>query len=323
MTQSADNPPTVIPITFSRYRFHFRAKGDIQLPPYAGSAWRGVFGHALKHVVCVVKNTFCEECLLYHNCPYSYIFETPPPQQTEMMRLYNSAPHPFILEPLHEGQQHYQANDVLSLGFTLVGKGNRYLSYVIFALQRAGERGLGRGRGQFVLTEVEQENTLGQEDWQTIFREGVPLDPQAPKHLTIPECPAEHIKVTFQTPFNAKYQRQKVDAYNFHFSSFFSPLLRRISLLSYFHEAQQLEADYRTLTEEAEHVQIMNTELYWQNWTRYSSRQKKKINLGGVKGSFEIKGDQLKNFWPFLYYGQYLHAGKGTSMGLGWYTLSY
>jgi hypothetical protein len=48
------------------------------LPDYSGAAWRGVFGHALKQLVCVTRERNCLDCLLYRSCVYPYIFEAPP-----------------------------------------------------------------------------------------------------------------------------------------------------------------------------------------------------------------------------------------------------
>lgn len=78
-------PAPVLP--FSVFRFNFSTDQPIKLPQYPGSAWRGAFGHALKKTVCIVRNTPCGDCLLKSSCAYSYLFETPPPANTEKMRL--------------------------------------------------------------------------------------------------------------------------------------------------------------------------------------------------------------------------------------------
>jgi hypothetical protein len=49
-----------------REKYHFRCRFETEglLPPYKGSAFRGVFGHALKRVVCAVRQPECRDCLL-------------------------------------------------------------------------------------------------------------------------------------------------------------------------------------------------------------------------------------------------------------------
>ena len=84
------NSQPIIPI--KTYRFYFSTERPIRLPGFAGSAWRGAFGHALKKTVCVVRNTPCNQCLLKNACAYSVVFETPPPANAEKMRKYTAEP---------------------------------------------------------------------------------------------------------------------------------------------------------------------------------------------------------------------------------------
>lgn len=67
----------ILPI--GRYRAMFRASQPIHLPAFAGSAWRGAFGHALKRALCVTRMPVCAECALWRCCGYAYVFEPPPP----------------------------------------------------------------------------------------------------------------------------------------------------------------------------------------------------------------------------------------------------
>lgn len=38
-------------------------------------------------------------------------------------------------------------------------------------------------------------------------------------------------------------------------------------------------------------------------------------------GTIELAGDGLEPFWPYLWLGQWTHAGKGVVMGLGGYRI--
>jgi hypothetical protein len=61
--------------------------------------------------------------------------------------------------------------------------------------------------------------------------------------------------------------------------------------------------------------------LAHQDWTRYSSRQNTLMEMGGLLGEMLLTGPGLIGLWPALEYGQWVHVGKGTSFGLGAYTL--
>ena len=86
-------------LPLSVYRLEFVALDAVRLPVYAGSAWRGAFGHALKRLVCVTREPACPPCLLYRSCVYPYLFETPPDPAAGKLRKYPAAPHPYLLRP--------------------------------------------------------------------------------------------------------------------------------------------------------------------------------------------------------------------------------
>ena len=57
--------PLPTPFPAARYRLEFTTERPIHLPEYAGSALRGAFGHALKHIACVTRERDCANCALY------------------------------------------------------------------------------------------------------------------------------------------------------------------------------------------------------------------------------------------------------------------
>jgi CRISPR/Cas system endoribonuclease Cas6 (RAMP superfamily) len=309
------NPVLAIPILpFSSFLFRFRFAGEYCLPAYAGSAWRGAFGLALKKTVCVVRDTACQDCMLKESCAYPYIFETPPPANSEKMRLYTAAPHPFVI--------HLQLKKPIDtteylLGLTLFGRSHRYLPYIIHAFEQAGRHGLGSKRQIFELIRVDQIEP-GQKT-QPIYQDAKLLRPALPETLDIPGCPDE-IAIHLLTPLRIKQEGKNCNENRLSFSAFFGSLLRRHSMLTYFHTDTPLETDFSGLMEQTDEISITEHHLNWHDWTRYSSRQQTKMNMGGLLGTFTIKGD-LQPFWPYLWLGQWTHTGKGTSMGLGAYRI--
>jgi len=141
---------------FAQFKFTIKALDCLNLPEYKGSALRGGFGYAFKKVVCALKTKECSECLLKEKCIYSYVFETPPPADTRMMRKYPSAPHPFVLLPPLEDDRIYGPGENLEFQLTLIGKAIDYLPYFIYTFEELGKMGLGKGRGKFNLDEVRE-----------------------------------------------------------------------------------------------------------------------------------------------------------------------
>ena len=98
-------------------------------------------------------------------------------------------------------------------------------------------------------------------------------------------------------------------------------LLRRISLLSYFHCDTDLDLDFKGLIESSKNVKVEKENLSWFDWERYSNRQDTKMMMGGFMGSITFEG-VLGPFLPFLLLGEHIHVGKGTSFGLGKYEIT-
>ncbi|WP_022947151.1 CRISPR system precrRNA processing endoribonuclease RAMP protein Cas6 [Methylohalobius crimeensis] len=308
----------MLPLPLAHYRFHCRALTPLSFPRYAGSTWRGAFGHALKKSVCVTRQPDCRDCLLWRSCAYSYIFETPPPENADILRKYPAAPHPFIIHPEATNSGRYQAGEPFSVDLTLIGHANARLPYLVHAWQKIGDLGIGGGKGRFELESVEQQATPNAE-WQEIHRRGNPLTALSPQTPPPTPAPNGQCVLTFHTPLRVRYRDRLMGVENFSFRGLLAALLRRLSLLCYFHGDTPLEIDFRTLIDQAKSVTPLRTELRWFDWKRYSNRQKTEMHMGGLLGQVILEGQALAPFWPWLSAGQWLHVGKGTVMGLGKY----
>ena len=141
--------------------------------------------------------------------------------------------------------------------------------------------------------------------------------------MTVPAIPKVErvIRLRFETPMRLQRDSLLVTAGMFRFSDLLGALLRRISMLTYFHTDTPLETDFAVLVELAREVEVTSAQLEWKDWTRYSSRQKTEIEMGGLVGEFLVSLGGTSPLWPYVWLGQWVHAGKGTSMGLGQYTL--
>ena len=309
-----------------RFQFHLKAITPLRFPEYKGATLRGGFGYAFKKVVCALRSKECGTCLLKEKCVYSYIFETPPPADSQMMRKYPSAPHPFVLLPPLEDDRVYETGERLAFHLTLIGKAIDYLPYFIYTFEELGKMGLGKERGNFSLEEVEViqsgEGSKGKgQKKETIYsgKERV-LHSNCPfysiPNLKTSDLAPRSLTLVFLTPTRLKFQEELTSDLKFHV--FFRNLIRRISLLSYFHCGQPLEVDFRSLIKESELIQTLQSNLRWHDWERYSTRQGSRMKLGGVMGKIVFSGD-LNSFLPYLLLGEWVHVGKGSSFGLGKY----
>lgn len=102
------------------------------------------------------------------------------------------------------------------------------------------------------------------------------------------------------------------------FHVLFRNLLRRGSLLDYFHCGGEWGPGPQALLKPAEAIETLAHTLQWRRWERYSARRRQPVPMGGWVGRFTYRGD-LAPFWPWLALGQWLHVGKHATFGLGQY----
>ncbi|MBI5307121.1 MAG: CRISPR system precrRNA processing endoribonuclease RAMP protein Cas6 [Planctomycetes bacterium] len=323
-------------------------KEPIILPSYKGSTLRGGFGNAFRRVVCALKKNDCGDCILKEKCVYSYVFETPPPSDTKIMRKYKSAPHPFIIEPPPEKRRGYTTENEITFGLTLIGRAIDYLPYFIYTFDELGKIGIGKGRGTYELNRVmsyesrvkneeNSERVIPAPDYD-IRRQGPAgiqdsnsniiydsdtktLKPFEMSHLSLAfnSEPITHnsslLTLSFQTPARIIYDSHLTLDLEFHM--LIRQLLRRMSLLAYFHcGLDASDWDFRGIIEKAGEVKVKESKLRWYEWERYSARQDTRLNMGGFVGEISFEGE-IGAFMPLIKAGEVLHVGKGTSFGLG------
>lgn len=275
-----------------RFVLSLRALDVIELPPYKGSTFRVGFGTAFKKVVCVIKRTECDLCLLKAKCIYSYIFETPPPEDSEILRKYEKAPHPFIIEPPPETKRIYRAGETITFNLILIGKAIDYLAYFIYTFIELGKIGIGKGRGHYELTDVfcDGKTIYHNSDGQLkYFPANLPTISESIRH-TNGFGNTDTITFNFLTPTRLVVNEDLVVEPEFH--HLIRGLLRRISTLSYFHYGERLYLDFKGLIARASGIKVKDRDTQWYDWERYSSRQDTRMKLGGFIGSVSYEGDR-------------------------------
>ncbi|MDQ7837995.1 MAG: CRISPR system precrRNA processing endoribonuclease RAMP protein Cas6 [Thermodesulfobacteriota bacterium] len=297
--------PHGVPMLYGRFTFASELSAEAVLPPFKGSTFRGAFGVALKRVVCALRRQECPDCLLNSRCVYAFFFESPPPN-------------PFVIEPPLTTQTRFLPGEAFDFTLLLFGRAVEYLPYCVYAFDRMGQTGIGKRvngrRAGFVLKAVG--SGLGGE---TIYSsqdrrlQGMNFSSE----LTLPEPPVADIRritIQLETPLRVKQENHLTADLPFH--TLIRAALRRISSLFACYGAGEPNLDYRGMVERAQAVEIVEADLRWLDWERYSNRQETRMLMGGMSGSITYSGE-LREFLPVLRVCEEVHLGKQTTFGLG------
>ena len=318
-----DAPPLLdLPaIPYLRLRLTLRAEAPATLPPYQGSMLRGAFGHALRKLVCAAgPRQPCATCRLRRGCHYTRLFETfidgePPP----FLRGLDTAPRPYVFEPdaahLQGVPPRYAPGDPLAFDLLLFGQATDLAGWALLAVERMAEAGLGASRARFSLDRVLARNPAG--SWIVLRDAGrwtgrdVPPPSEPPRN----GLPGDRLLLRIQTPLRLPVRGNLAKGFSVRDLAF--PMVRRILELATFHvPGSTPDWTFRPLLDHAGTVRIAASDLHWFDWERYSNRQERKVDMGGLLGSVELEGD-LAPLAALLRTAEVVHVGKGATFGLG------
>jgi hypothetical protein len=302
------------------HRVTIEAVDAMDLLGWTGNALRGGFGAAFKATACLTgdRERCAPRCAHGNQCPYGYIFETRLPADAPVLRNLDEVPRPFVLEP-PTGTTLYRPGARLTFGLILFGRAVDFLTYFIVAFQKLGAMGLGRNRARFSLARVD-----GVHPWTgaevLLYEGGRQYDAElrlcARDLLARADAlPADRLRVRYLTPARLRHEGQYMRR-DVPFHVLVRALLRRVSSLAAFHGAGVWETDYRRWAEQARAVATVAADLRWDARERYSRRQGRRMELGGVIGSATYSGD-LAAYRPLLALGELTHVGKAVVFGNG------
>lgn len=303
---------------FGKYHFLCRLQSDAVLPYFKGSTFRGVFGQALKKVVCALKQETCEVCLLRERCVYSFVFETPYSLKDNRDARLAAPPHPFVIEPPLTTETHFPKDTSFDFHLLLFGDANQSLPYFIYAFEQMGKIGIGKRingkRGLFRLEKVKSRGHLVYSSAdQRLKRDDSSENLLIRIKEAYPQGPFQ-LKLKLLTPLRVKFQNRLRAELPFHI--LVRSMLRRLSSLYNYYGEGEPPLDYKGLVKRAEEVRIMESHLTWFDWRRYSNRQDRAMLMGGMIGSIIYEG-KMGEYMPILEFCSEVHIGKQTSFGLG------
>ncbi len=305
-------------LLFGKYTIHCIWTSPAELPEFKGSTIRGVFGVALKHVVCALKQNACETCLLNTRCLYAQVFEPPKPEQVKDRTKDGAVSHPFVIEPPSTRQTRFEPGESFEFNLLLFGESNQSLPYFIYAFDRMGQYGMGKrlagSAGTFKIESVSWNGDILYTD-----KEKKLILPELMEHLSVSPVGIQsddtlELTLVLKTPLRLKYKNQlKADL---PFKVLVSAMLRRLSSLMEQFGCGEPALDYKGLVFRANNVRTVSSDITWIDWRRYSNRQEQSMLMGGMIGAVTFEG-QIAEYLPLLRFCEKVHVGKQTSFGLG------
>ncbi len=325
--------------SFSAHRLWFegRAESQIVLGPHQGSAIRGALFHALRGrpgrpAFCLEpQRQECLGCILVASCPVSFLLST----VNVAGRRGSDVPRPYTIEPPLDHRGTYEPGQPFRFGITLFARSLNLFPYVIVAVRRMEEEGIGRRLpagpargypGRFRIGQIIASNPLTGED-QLILQQGQEL-------VKIPNIPVTHQQVLSRAAYLQPCHTltleflspaRLVEAGRTLRQPLFRPLIQRLleRLSSLWEEygGEELPIDFDTLMEKAGRIRLVDDHTEWAEVRGYSTRQNTPKYLDGFLGRATYEGD-FGPFLPWLVWGEQTHVGKDAVKGCGMYRIA-
>ncbi|MGI6681148.1 MAG: CRISPR system precrRNA processing endoribonuclease RAMP protein Cas6 [Bdellovibrionota bacterium] len=308
-------------LNVAKFTFKCKFDRDCILPKFKGSTFRGVFGRALQRISCGLEDKDCEGCLIKKNCLYAKIFERDD-EELKKQGIYSSSP-PYIIDTLDNERTRFQKGDYFIFNLILFGEYIFNISYFIYAIIEMGKIGFGKKdrdgkRTSFTLSQVLINQKQVYSEISKEINNGIVKDELIVIDKEFFEKFLNNktniINVILETPL--RFKQKSFLNNKLSFKTLIIVILRRIDTLFKMYGSEVSLIDTETLLKEAEAVEIIEDNTYWEDRKRYSLRQERSMFLGGLLGEIKYKGD-LEIFMPLLEVAKIIHLGKQTSFGLG------
>lgn len=277
-----------LPIT--RYQVVIQAESTIKFDHYAGSAVRGAFGHALKKVAYFSGDA---------SCSYNFLFEPKVKNNTP------SKPVPIIFE-CHDLDTSIETKQQSSFNIVLIGqRAHDELPIITLALRHAFNSGIGlknsqRGTAKIISIDVANKPT--------------PVD--YAKSL----ADLSKIRLNFKTPTRLQKEGHILQNKSVEKTDLILAMQRRLKFIYYHYADSNAKGNIDLLPDIDTQGLGFKKHTIQAHWKRYSNRQKTTQIMDGFTGSIDFF-DVSESLWAYLYLNQWLHVGKNTVFGLGYYDI--
>lgn len=265
----------------------FTAAQTLRLQEFAGSAWRGAFGRALKRIVCAMRFRPCGGCALEYACLYPELFASDADVGSRTKH--------FVLAPQASPRGGIVvAGATFEVRLIVMPKLISGLSYLTRALIEAGEGGLTRDRVEFKLVALKETRVSVDSLWKQSPSPGM-------THLF------------FETPLRLRLQNDLVTPGSLTPLMLANAAARRVALLG-LSFPQEIIVRGRA---QARALAFAGSRLRWLETSRFSTRQEMRMQFGGIVGEATVDLAEKPDLARLLHAASFLHVGKGASMGFG------
>jgi len=306
-------------LQFIRLRFEAKVIGEGTLPRFFGPTLRGALGLTFRKMVCVTHLEECSLCLLKFQCPFTRFFEPFSPPDHPFSKRLQQMPRPFVLQVPSPSKEPvpFNTDDILTFHLILWHQVETLLPYIIVAVQRTFERGIGQGlkaRLERVVAEVKGEEKVVFDDEQGLVSTKLPFV-SVEEVMSQPNQTIKSLTVHFLTPTRIELSGKLQNPVTF--PSLIKASNERGRALFWAYEQKEPSWDGKGLVLASEEVKMVRWGQEWMDLRRFSRRQGERLKIGGVVGWAEFEGEELSSFVPLLRLMEWVHVGKLGTMGLG------
>lgn len=307
-------------------QFDCQAETAIHLNAAAGGQIRGALWSALSKMVCPDPAARTNPDHQRH-CPLCRLMHL----ETVSARGINPA-RPFAirppLNPRIEQAQILEAGHCFNFQIVLFGDAEGYIPYIVQAVYRVGQLGIGTGRGRFSLLSVKEINPFTKAI-ATLHVAGTSLQPATQPILPtdiqamVEQLPTDRLGIHFLTPVQITQEGRTLKSLQL--PSIIARLLERCQAIeSVYSDTNESHETWRdrhfNLSQIAANLQVERDDTRWVDvWSR-SGRTGHLDNIGGLVGTITFVGD-IAPLQHWLAYGELLHVGKNAVKGNGWYAI--
>ncbi len=301
-------------------RFTLEALTTGQMPESGSSIFRGMIGKLLREKNCINRGVSCEQCPFIRGCAYGSIFEPTSEAFAPKYRdkMHNISP-PLVIDGPYFPEHKWREKEHAVIELLFIGDASLKVHHFGEIIEEIGTIGVGKHRVKYRIHDVQQVFQHG--DAAPLYENGY----IAYENLRLEELTwsaetkdVDSLLIRMETPFRLKYKGKYVNEITV--ESFILACLRRAEYVLNIHYGKNIDYDEEFVEKLLRDLTIRQPQIQWKDFHRYSSRQQKAMNLGGIVGSFELGGNAGR-ILPLLEFCSYFHIGKQTVFGCGKFSL--